>query len=141
MKKVMHLFVLSILMVCSARSEQVDSIIENLKIRLSNFDFKERPSPEFWSWIQLNLDQIVQSQVESGTRKYGDKVVVNVVSGLDRKISVTGSMPIMKAMNDALEFYQCFAILDNSSLLIVPDTIYLDKNKYIIINKRFHQVK
>lgn len=124
-----------------AYADQVDALYQNLKARNATFEFRNKSSEVFWSWIEFNLNEVTRSQIEWGTRKIGEDIFLRVISGQRKEITVSGNMPIMEAMAKALELYGCVAILGKTSVIVIPEEIRIDARKYKLLEERVYRVK
>jgi hypothetical protein len=126
MKIIIILLALNIWSSVSLWADEPNRILSGIRIVQANHDFDEKSSEEFWAWIQFNFESLVLSQGDGG-RRIDQPFRFRIISGIDAKISLKGTMTLIKAMNAGLEQSRCIAIISDSEVLVVPDTLKLDR--------------
>lgn len=145
------LFLVTILLTAlsfpTAKGEEADSNQKNvvangiafLKVK-RDFDFNETPLSEVMDYIRILAAEHWNSLIESGRVKnnHVQKWKIKNVD-LDVNFSYTSNgSSISEALDKLCENIEAIAVIDGTGLIIIPDSIFWDENKYENISKRIY---
>ncbi|WP_200269181.1 hypothetical protein [Luteolibacter pohnpeiensis] len=134
----------------TAKGEEADSneeiVVENGKAFLNvrrNFDFNGTPLPEVIDYIRILAAEHWNRLIESGRVKNAHVQKWKIKSvDLDVNFSFTSNNSLISEVLDKLcENIGAIAVIDETGLIIIPNSIFLDKDKYENISKQIYYKK